>query len=217
MLKGVLLMTMQIYLILSFSIVTITALCSFFVIYFAFKKENEKLIKLDVTLDQMKDMEDNISSFFEKNNIDASADIYKIAEILKVNIGEENDSLEVQTQLSEPDQNGNMFVTFKRGLKAQEKIFNFAHECAHIINGDPVPVSRPEGHNKPLIEQLADYTAAALLMPIQDVYNDLVSCKYKKMSTARRMKIVYEICNKYQVSEIIALRRIEEVCKLKKI
>ena len=210
-------MTAQIYLIVSFSIVTITALCSFLAIYYAFKKENEKLIKLDVTIEQMKKMEENISSFLKKNNIDTSADIYKIAEILKVNLGEESDDLKVQTQLSEPDQNGNMFVTFKTGLKAQEKVFNFAHECAHIINGDPVPVSRPEGHNKPLIEQLADYTAAALLMPIDDIYSDLISYKYKKLSTAKRMKFVYRICNKYQVSEIIALRRIEEVYKLKQI
>lgn len=208
-------MSMQIYLVL-FGAVTFLSgfVCAFF-IYHEYKCEYEKTIKPDVTLEQMKTSEENISRFLQEHQLNKGANIWAIAEVLKVNEGGEDSSIDDEARLSEPDKNGNMVVTFKAGLKPEQKIFNFAHECAHLINKDDVPVTRPTGSHKAPIEQLADYTAAALLMPVDDVFCYLESNNYKTLSSRSRMKILRFMCKKYEVSEIIALRRIQEVYKIK--
>ena len=86
-----------------------------------------------------------------------------------------------------------------------------AHECAHLINGDMDPLTRPLGKNKPKIEQLADYTAAALLMPLNQIYQYLEVNNYQSTSKRRKIELVRELCKTYKVSEIIAVRRIKEV------
>lgn len=105
---------------------------------------------------------------------------------------------------------------FKPGLSDIEKEFAFAHEIAHIINNDAIPASRPDAHNKDFIEQRADYTAAAILMPINEVSTFLKEKKYDSLSRKGRMAIVKDLCEKYNVTEVNALRRIREIQKLEK-
>ena len=73
------------------------------------------------------------------------------------------------------------------------------------------PLTRPLGKNKPKIEQLADYTAAALLMPLNQIYQYLELNNYQSASKGKKKKLVRELCEVYEVSEIIAVRRIKEV------
>ena len=47
----------------------------------------------------------------------------------------------------------------KYGLTNEEIIFAFAHECAHIVNHDKLPIARPSGKGKAKIEQYADIIA----------------------------------------------------------
>ena len=208
-------MSMHIYLIL-FGAVTFLAgfVCAFF-IYHEYKCEYVKTIKPDITLEQMKMSEENIARFLQEHQLNKGTNIWKIAEVLKVSEGGEDTKIDDEARLSKPDENGNMVVTFKVGLRPEQKIFNFAHECAHFINKDAVPVTRPAGLHKAPIEQLADSTAAALLMPLDDVFCYLEINNYKTLSSHSRMKILRCLCKKYEVSEIIALRRIQEVYKIK--
>lgn len=65
--------------------------------------------------------------------------------------------------------------------------------------------------NKPKVEQLADYTAVALLMPLNQVYQYLELNNYQSASKGKKKKLVRELCEVYEVSEIIAIRKIKEV------
>ena len=57
----------------------------------------------------------------------------------------------------------------------------------------------------------ADYTAVALLMPLNQVYQYLELNNYQSASKGKKKKLVRELCEVYEVSEIIAIRRIKEV------
>ncbi|MCM1225329.1 MAG: ImmA/IrrE family metallo-endopeptidase [Lachnospiraceae bacterium] len=210
-------MLFEIYLVLFGGVSILTIILSFIITHFSLKKEYEQKIKLDITVEQMRMLERRYSDFLKENQLDRTVDIDKIAEVLQVSIGGEDSKISNQADLSEPDEFGNRIVIFKRGLTLEKKNFAYAHECAHLINGDVGPLARPEGYNKPLVEQLADYTAAAMLMPEDEIYKYLESNDYKKLSPKRRVRVIRALCRKYKVSEVIVLRRVKEVYELKQL
>ena len=163
----------------------------------------------------MRMSEKKIADFLNKNKLKPGESIQIIAKALNVVEGGVKTEIPDRAQLSEPDPDGNMVVVFKNGLSEEERRFDFAHECGHRINHDPTPATRPEGHNKPEVEQLADYVGAALLMPVDFVYSDLTAYNYKNSSPRKRVMIIRKLCSKYGVSEMIALRRVREVYLLK--
>ena len=174
------------------------------------RKEFDSQIKLHVSVKQMKNSEGKIKKFFDDRGLSSESTIYEIADVLNVVEGGVDDTLLERARLCEPDKNGKMVVLFKKGLTREERKFDFAHECAHLINGDPIPSTRPGGHNKPKLEQIADYTAAALLMPFDRVNDFLTENEYIKADKNKRYTLVRKLCQIYGVSEIIALRRINE-------
>ena len=206
---------MYIYLIVFAILVIFVGIPSLLVTRIIFRHEYNNNIKLDIQIEEMKEAEKRISDFLKESKLNTKASIWQIAEVLHINCGGMEILPNKQAYLSEPDGQGNMTVTFKDGLTYESRIFNFAHECAHIINKDPFPATRPDGKNKPQIEQIADYTAAALLMPIDDVYEYLEKNKYREISSKKRVTIIKALCKKYEVSEIIALRRIKEIYAIK--
>lgn len=208
-------MDFQTYLILFGIVIIVASVASVIVTYRQSSAYYKKALEPDITLAQMRNSEENITKFLRENNLTQGASIQSIAEVLHVHQGGEDDRLDVLAQLSQQDENGNRTVTFKTGLTPEEKTFNFAHECAHLVNRDTVPATRPDGHNKPPVEQIADYTAAALLMPLDEVYCFLQDKGYQKMSSRKRVKTLRTMCKKYGVSKVIALRRVDEVYKLK--
>lgn len=171
-------------------------------------------VKIDISVRQMKKAEDRISNFLAENNLPVGSSIYEIARVLHIVDGGIENGITGRARLCLPDKSGNMTVVFKRGLSQEEHLFDFAHECAHQINGDAPPNTRPGGHNKPKVEQIADYTAAALLMPLPQVYEFLINNDYAATDKRRRFALIRELCKKYGVSEIIALRRVKEVNEL---
>lgn len=173
-------------------------------------------VKLDINLQQMIESEQRITDFLKKNDLNYGSSIWDIAKILKVEQGKEDSTLKEQANISEPDQNGISTVNFQESLSFEEKKFYFAHECAHIINGDPLPNKRPEGRNKSIEDQLADYTAAAILMPRAEIRFYLKENNYESVSTRRRVGIIKQMCRKYEVTPILALRRIKEIQELEK-
>lgn len=208
-------MSAQIYLSILSVVISVTALISAFVSYYTMKKEYTKKIKLDITVEQMLLSEEKISEFLRKNELKPGESIQTIAKALNVVEGGVENALSGRARLSEPDADGKMVVVFKNGLSKEERLFDFAHECGHRINLDPTPATRPEGYNKSEVEQLADYVGAALLMPLDSVYNYLTEKDYKNCSRRKRMALIRDLCAKYGVSEMIALRRVKEVYVIK--
>ena len=182
-----------------------------------YKSELLLAIKPDITNEQMKEFEKRVSTFLRENHIEPGTQISSIGKALNIREGEIGAPILGQAHLSAPNEDGTMVVTFRKGLSQQERKFAFAHECGHIINKDELPIDRPDGQHKPYIEQAADYVAAALLMPIDDVYLYLSETNYQDVSPRERVKLTQKLCKIYGVDKFIVLRRIKEVYALKEL
>lgn len=203
------------YLIIMFVICIVTFIISFLVNQRRLKEELTVAVKQDISIIQMKNAEEKVSYFLSKNGIHPGESISIIGRALNVYEGDEDDRISSQAHLSSPDENGAMVVTFRKGLSKQERTFAFAHECGHIINEDDAPIDRPDGKHKSETEQTADYVAAALLMPLDDIYAYLIENKYQDTTPQNRVRLTKVLCKRYGVSKVIALRRIREVYVLK--
>lgn len=64
-------------------------------------------------------------------------------------------------------------------------------------------------------ERLDTYTARALLMPLESVYRVLIKNDYMNAGPIQRAAVVYQLCERYTVSQENAMKRIKEVCILK--
>ena len=175
------------------------------------RAEYNKKVKIDISIDEMLESEEKIAKFLKTNNLKPDGSIEKIATALKVKNGGSSNTVKGRALLSEPDTDGSMTVTFNRKIPSSERLFDLAHECGHLVNGDPTPANRPTGYNKPKMEQLADYTGAALLMPRQEILKYLVENNYDSASNGKRVRVIRKLSKKYKVNEIIAVRRINEV------
>lgn len=179
------------------------------------KGELTDAVKQDITKEQMWDAEQVISDFLSEAGIPPGASIYEIGAVLNIRDGGDVEWLPGQARLSRPDQDGIMTVTFRRGLSRQERMFAFAHECGHRINKDVVPADRPTGRHKDSVEQAADYVAAALLMPLEQVYAYLEDNHFRTAPSRERVKITRKLGKIYGVDMAVALRRIREVYAVK--
>lgn len=203
------------YLCVMLSAVALAGIASLFPSYKKLKQEYKDSIKLDISVEQMIESEKKISAFYTVHKLKPGTSIKEVARILNVSKGNHSKGIEDQARIDETE-NGKKHVTFKEGFTEAQNNFNFAHECAHLINGDPIPATRPDEKNKPLKEQLADYTAAALLMPIEEVHTFLLTKNFNRATRNQKIRMVNALCRKYNVSEIIAMRRIMEVYTIKK-
>lgn len=208
-------MSVQIYIFL-FSLIMISILfVSILATFKVTKKDFSDKIKLDVAVEQMRESENTIRLFLNRNAVEAGESIDKIAKILNIRQGGVEQGIQGQACLREDNLTGEKIVTFKEGLSEIEKKFIYAHEIAHILNGDTIPAMRPIGYNKPQVEQLADYTAAALLLPLDSVFDFLMENNYKESSARKKVLLVHQLCKRYEVTEMIVLRRIKEVFAIK--
>lgn len=183
--------------------------------YRQIKKDYSKTVKIDITREQMLILEKKVTDFYKENNLNPDGNIERITELLKLKVGKDDENLEHQAKTQLPDEDGYREVTINPWLSQQERTFVIAHECAHLINGDDMINTRPQGHNKPICEQLADYTAAALLMPLEDVYEYLEKINYQKLTASKRVKVITQLSVRYEVEPVVALRRVKEVYIIK--
>lgn len=210
-------MSVQIYLLLLVLLCIIVVSVSSVTTIKITKKDYYDKVKLDIELEQMIESERKIDLFLHENDIRPGVSIKRIAEILNVKEGGVDHEILSQACLKENCFTGEKVVVFKEELSEQDKNFVFAHEIAHILNGDSIPVTRPVGRNKSQTEQLADYTAAALLMPIDHVFDFLQKNHYMEASAKKRMAFVRQLCKDYMVNEMIVLRRIKEIYAIKQV
>lgn len=197
--------------------VLLTIVVSGILSYRRFKAQYEEALSMDITLEQMLASENRIRAFLTKNQLCQEASIQDIATALHIVDGGVESGLEGRARLSTPDVDGKMVVVFRQGLSQEEMRFDFAHECGHRINEDPIPATRPDGCGKAAVEQLADYAGAALLMPLDKVYADLEKAQYRGSGQRKRIKIIQKLCIEYGVNRMIALRRVKEVYAIKAI
>lgn len=205
-------MNAYIYISIMLSVICISAVVSFFVSR-KLMKENYSRIGNDLEVEEMIRAEDAINEFYRQNKLTAGASIKQIAEVLKVKEGGICKDLTDQAKLSSADQDGFRVVQYKEKYARHEKLFIFAHECAHVINGDDT-ATRPRGYNKSLEEQYIDYMAASLLMPYAEVLKYLKNNSYDEAPKKVKVKLIYRLCELYSVSEVVALRRVNEVISL---
>lgn len=180
------------------------------------KKEYIKNATPDISEKEMRELEGKLSSFLKENNLPSDASIWEVANVLNVVDGGSVDNISSRARIYESDINGDFRVVHNQKVPDNERLFDFAHELGHRINKDPLPANRPHGYNKPKQDQLADYTGAALLMPLDRVHNFLVENGYNAASNRKRVVLIRKLSKKYNVSEILAVRRVNEVRLLKK-
>ena len=169
----------------------------------------------DISEEEMQQLEDKLALFFKENKLSPTASIFDVARALNVVDGGSVDNIPVRARIYESDLTGNATVVHSKQIPNNERLFDFAHELGHMINNDPLPADRPHGHNKPEQDQLADYTGAALLMPLEQVYDFLIKNNYNSASTHKRISIIKKLSKKYKVNEMITVRRVNEVRLLK--
>ena len=157
--------------------------------------------------------ESRLKDFLQNNNINIDGNVVQsVAQKLEIEIGGISDTINNNAELTIVD--NKRIVILKTGLNEQEKLFCLAHECAHLINGDPVPQTRPDGKDKDIIEQKADYLAAAMIMPREKVHKFLLEHGYQNVSANRKVKLIDQMCKEYNATDIVVMRRIREVTEL---
>lgn len=203
-------MSIQIYLM-------VTAICFLGAIIFAcafsqnaYKELYSSQLKFDIGVGEMIEGERRLKDFLKSNNISINGNVVQsVAQKLEVEIGGISDTIKNNAELTTVDDK--KIVILKEGLNEQEILFCLAHECAHLINGDPVPQTRPEGRDKDIIEQKADYLAAAMIMPREKVRSFLVDHNYQSASSNKKVKLIDQMCREYNATDVVVMRRIQEV------
>ncbi len=159
----------------------------------------KKSLEHDISREQMECAEKKVAAFLSKNSLFPGTDILTIGKAL--GIGEENVSVSVSNYTR---------------LNYKEQIFVFARQCGYLIDDMFVSMDFQAEKNEAAMKQIADYIAAALLMPLEDVYGYLEDIGYWNASNKIRIRVVKALCKKYCVGSIMALRRIREVGMLKR-
>lgn len=168
-------------------------------------------IKTDISAEEMLQLEKELAVFLNENNLRENSSIWDIAKVLNVRVEQDSLDTKERAKVTGPDENGYMHVSHSFRVPKNERLFDLAHECGHIIKGDQIPAGRPAGYDKPQEEQLADYLAAAMLMPRNEVGQYLQENNYLHSDSKKRVAVIKGLCKRYGVSEIIALRRVKEV------
>lgn len=170
-------------------------------------------LKFDIGFNEMVEGESRLKDFLQNNNINIDGNVVQsVAQKLEIEIGGISDTIKNNAELTIVD--NKRIVILKTGLNEQEKLFCLAHECAHLINGDPVPQTRPDGKDKDIIEQKADYLAAAMIMPREKVHKFLLEHGYQNVSANRKVKLIDQMCKEYNATDIVVMRRIREATEL---
>lgn len=205
-------MSFELYISILIALIVIAIIISSLHFHLVTKKDFKQKLQSDITTEQMLESEKRIEAFYHEKNLHPGCALDRIADALLVKMGHIDHALiNDQAHISKPGPDGYRVVDFKSGLNEAEKRFAYAHECAHVLNNDDIPATRPDGHNKPPCEQIADYTAAAFLMPYDDVLNMLNKYNYTSSSKNQRIRILRLLCKQYNVSEMVAIRRVLEV------
>lgn len=185
------------------------------VLSFSYRKSLHRKVSPDITIEEMIMSEKVIKNFLDSHSLGEAYTIEMIADILKIKcMGDSENLYNNKAYLSAPDRDGFRYVYFRKDQTAIERRFDLAHECAHVLHEHPTPAAKGPQHSHNLEEQLADYTAAALLMPYARITRYLDNEEYFYSKKSKRKQIIEKICLQFGVLEETCIRRINEVALL---
>lgn len=178
------------------------------------------LMAIQFSKEEMKRMEDLLSAFFERMEMDyiVPVDIFKVATDLGFDVrgAEFEENLEGLIVVNEHTEkiegfDSNKVIAYNCFKDINMKKFIVAHELAHYINEKAnaydkkiVVAARDhaDGYSENVEEQQMDYMAASILIPKNDL------CRFLEKNTGIN---VSEVAKRYKVTEEVARRRIQEV------
>ena len=173
--------------------------------------EFRKRVRVDISLDEMHRIEELVSATKEAFRLDDDTELDVFAQAIHVKEGKALKRINNRAQIKLPSIDGFMYVDYSSKLSHVDRRFALAHECGHVLNHHPIPNTQQLGHGKPENEQIADYTAAAIIMPKNRVVTFLHDTHYDEMSTRQKKKLISKMCKQFDVSESSAIKRIKEV------
>lgn len=204
-------MNIQIYYTIGI-VTTVIAILYAIIAYFKYGvDEIRETVNIDINHDEMENIEQLVRQVKKEHKLDDDTPLCVFAQAINVKEGKPLKDIHTKAVINPPSDDGYMYVDYSIKLSAKEKLFALGHECGHVLNKHPIPNTLWEGRGKPEDEQIADYTAAAIIMPQEKIKNMLIGNSYCELGTKQKRKLVLKICKKYNVSESSAIKRIMEV------
>lgn len=183
-----------IFLILCVCVFFIVGITSFIYHRKIFREEYEDILIIKLSVEQMEHCEEIIHAFFAKNHIQNARSIREIGEKLNV----------IPNKFDEKD------ISLLGKLPIAERKFFIAKLCAQKLYKN-----MPTEDDYVEAKKYTDYITTALLMPLDDLYGEMVSYGYLKASKKERRKIFCYFMKEYRVEAIYLEKRIREISKLK--
>lgn len=172
----------------------VAGITSFIYNYKIFKKEYENILIIKLSIEQMEHCEEIIHAFLGKNHIQNARSIREIGEKLNV----------IPNKFDEKD------ISLLGKLPIAERKYFVAKLCAQILYKN-IPTEDDYVEAK----KYTDYITTALLMPLDDLYREIVSYGYMKASKKERRKIFCYFMKEYRVDAIYLEKRIREISRIK--
>lgn len=204
-------MSAGIYLIIFGGVILIAFAFSLYAYKVIYAQKLQSEIQIDITEQQMHEIEDKIQKIKDENGFDDDTDIYTFAKSQNVYEGIEKPMTNSKACIESENNTDRKIVDYSIGMSKEDKIFAFAHECGHVINDDHIPNKQHKGHGKPEEEQLADYVAAALLLPRRKMENYILKSNFYGVNTKEKMKIIRMISQRHCVTVTAVIKRIKEI------
>lgn len=112
-------------------------------------------------------------------------------------------------------ENGSYVVNVAENLSLKQYRFAIAHEIGHVVMGDNLPVKR-NGHGifiRSEEEQIRDYIAAAILLPMDMFSKQIENAKFYSLEDKQKKEFIATMSEMLDVDESVVIKRIKE-CKL---
>ena len=164
------------------------------------------------TRDNLIHFENSLEEYKTKYNIDNADSIIEICNKIGWSVVECKDlPHSAEAKLSE-----NKEIKVLQSLSVSEKNFDTAHEVAHIIRGTTAEMTRTKHSikSRDIEEQICDYYAAALLLPLKEMQERMKTSQYEKMNKREKLRFISDIAARKEVREEVVMRRIIEVKKI---
>lgn len=202
---------MNISTIIFVSVLVFTALITLFVnliIYYKKNKHDKELF----CKDNLKLYEMELSEYLKSNNVPDVESITKICNRLGYQVKEcSNLPKSVEAKVDD-----SKIIYIRKDLSIPEKNFNKAHEIAHIIRGNTGSVNRTKHsiRGRSDEEQICDYLAAALLLPLSEMQKRMNEINYENLTKRQKLRFVSEMAEVKDLREEVVIRRLIEIKKL---
>lgn len=104
-------------------------------------------------------------------------------------------------------------VQVRSDLSERKKNFAVCHELGHSLRGFKYRAARDKNFLSRISpeEQICDYYAAAILLPVSDVRKKLEDVQYSNLSQEKKKDFIQDMANSKNIMEEVVFRRIDEI------